>query len=94
LVCCDGLNCPRSFHFKCVDPPLIGDLPEEWFCNECLVPPQPEDDYPGIFGALIFRLDSKCPRAFSLPAAIRDYFEHVKTGTEGEYEEVQPAKPK
>ncbi len=94
MVCCDGHDCTRSFHFKCVDPPLIDDLPDEWFCNECNAPSRPVEDYQGLFGQLFYQLDSKCPRAFSLPGPIRDYFENVKTGTEGEYEEVQQPKPK
>jgi len=88
------VNCRRSFHFKCVDPPLVGDLPDEWFCNECIPPERPVEDYQSLFGQLLFQLETKCPRAFSLPSPIREYFEHVKTGNEGEYEEIQQAKPK
>lgn len=87
LVCCDG--CTRSFHFKCVDPPIDeGKLPDEWFCNICLNSRIPPSEPAGSFGALLVKLDGKNPSAFHLPKDIREYFENVKTGTEGEYEEV------
>ncbi|KAI1326408.1 hypothetical protein F5Y16DRAFT_375192 [Xylariaceae sp. FL0255] len=95
LVCCDG--CAYSFHFNCIDPPMDeGHVPDEWYCNECQhrffpsLISKPE----GIFGPLLTNLDRKNPRAFRLPESIRDYFDAVKTGAEGEYEEVAPAKPK
>ena len=95
LVCCDG--CTRSFHFKCVDPPIIeGALPDEWFCNHCISrrPGARDDPIPGIFGPLIISLDEKNPSAFHLPKPIREYFENVKTGEEGEYQEAGATKPK
>lgn len=95
LVCCDG--CIRSFHFKCVDPPiLVGNLPDDWYCNVC----QSErsgplhDNLPGAFGPLLVSLDKKNPSAFHLPKVIREYFVDVKTGADGEYEEAGTAKPK
>lgn len=36
FLCCD--NCPRSFHFACLEPPLeLDDVPKEdnWFCKAC-----------------------------------------------------------
>lgn len=35
FLCCD--NCPRSFHFSCVEPPIDPEnIPNsEWFCNAC-----------------------------------------------------------
>lgn len=35
LICCD--NCPCSFHFKCLNPPITeSDVPEgDWYCNRC-----------------------------------------------------------
>ena len=95
LVCCDG--CTRSFHFKCVDPPMIegGALPDEWFCNDCISRRQPRTkDEDGIFGSLLSNLYRRNPSAFHLTKDIREYFVGVKTGTEGEYEEggVQKSK--
>jgi hypothetical protein len=94
LVCCDG--CTRSFHFKCVDPPMIeGNLPDEWFCNHCQFKRREGDDpLPGTFGPLLLLLDKKNPSAFHLPKAIREYFVDVKTSADGEYEEAGTAKPK
>src|SRR5690349_15525424 len=97
LVCCDG--CIRSFHFKCVDPPMIEDslTDEAWFCNQCEYNhnPRPRDYSSRAFGPLLGNLESKNPSSFHLPKDIREYFENVRTGTEGEYEEAPlPPKPK
>lgn len=95
LVCCDG--CTFSFHFMCIDPPMDqGHVPDEWFCNECQVRFNPPllNEHKGIFGSLVAGLERKNPRAFRLSEPIREYFEGVKTGMEGEYEEAGPPKPK
>ncbi|KAI0456165.1 hypothetical protein F5B21DRAFT_513509 [Xylaria acuta] len=95
LVCCDG--CTFSFHFMCIDPPMDqGHIPDEWFCNECQIRYHPPlvNEHKGIFCALATGLQRKNPRAFRLPEPIREYFEGVKTGAEGEYEEAVPPKPK
>lgn len=47
-----------------------------------------------MFGVLLSAIDRKNPRAFRLPERVRDYFEGVKTGPEGEYEDVALAGPK
>ncbi|APA14982.1 hypothetical protein sscle_14g097520 [Sclerotinia sclerotiorum 1980 UF-70] len=96
LLCCDG--CTRSFHFKCVDLPSDPEslTDEEWYCYECLGNnvPRSKDEEVGFFGPLLAELERKNPSAFYLPLAIREYFENVKTGTEGEYEEGVVQKPK
>lgn len=93
LVCCDG--CIRSFHFKCVDPPINeGALPDDWFCNDCRFHREPQEERDGCFGPLMAVLARKNPMAFGLPASIRDYFENVKTGSDGEYEEATAPKQK
>lgn len=101
LVCCDGYGCKRSFHFKCVDPPLLEDsLPDEsWYCNQCnnnheLGETEEDAKLNGTFGPLMWNLEVKNPSAFHLPRHIRDYFVDVKTGENGEYEEGGPVKPK
>ncbi|CAK7227992.1 hypothetical protein SBRCBS47491_006753 [Sporothrix bragantina] len=90
LVCCDG--CTRSFHFNCVDPPLHEDrdLPDEWFCNVCVGRRNPAAlmRYTGIFGALLNIMEKRNSSAFRLPSETRDYFEGVKTGADGEYEDI------
>ena len=68
-------------------------LPDSWYCNVCdskAYPPMVDDD--GIFGLLSMQLERKNPSAFHLPKDIREYFENVKTGAEGEYEEPAPPK--
>ncbi|KAI1824790.1 hypothetical protein F4861DRAFT_226851 [Xylaria intraflava] len=95
LVCCDG--CTFSFHFVCIDPPMDqGHIPDEWFCNECQMRYNPPlvNEHKGLFGPLTASLQRKNPRSFRLPENIRDFFEGVKTGAEGEYEEAIPPKPK
>ena len=47
-----------------------------------------------MFGQLLAILHRKNPSAFHLPKDIREYFEGVRTGAEGEYEEGVPQKPK
>ncbi|KAH9210761.1 hypothetical protein DL95DRAFT_465518 [Leptodontidium sp. 2 PMI_412] len=97
LVCCDG--CTRSFHFKCVDPPIIEGsqpLPDDWYCNSCQLKQNGpfDDDTGGVWGPLISEFEDKNPRSFRLPEPIREYFVDVKTGADGEYEEIIPPKPK
>jgi hypothetical protein len=42
----------------------------------------------GLFGRICQQVDDVIPKAFSLPYEVRDYFEGVKTGDEGEYKEI------
>ncbi|OHW93597.1 PHD-finger domain-containing protein [Colletotrichum incanum] len=95
LVCCE--NCSRSFHFECVDLGLGDTLPEEWFCNVCFSNRYPTrvPEHKGPFGGLLNSLEKTNPQAFKLPQRVQVYFEGVKVGPEGEYEDiVVPAKPK
>lgn len=41
----------------------------------------------GPFGRLLYHLEMLNPVAFRLPLDIRDHFEGVRTGPDGEYEE-------
>ncbi|GKT46676.1 uncharacterized protein ColSpa_06857 [Colletotrichum spaethianum] len=95
LVCCE--NCSRSFHFECVDLGLGDTLPEEWFCNVCFSNRYPTrvPEHKGPFGGLLNSLEKTNPQAFKLPQRVQVYFEGVKVGPEGEYEDiVVPTKPK
>ncbi len=96
LVCCDG--CTRSFHLICVDPPLIEDsMPNEWFCNVCRSEnqdPAALPVYKGAFRFLLEQADKKNSSAYSLPKHTRERFEGVRTGADGEYEEIVPPAPK
>lgn len=74
-----------------------GSLPEEWFCNKC----QAKQEYKyswrryhtKVFDQMQSWLSETNPSAFQLPEDIREYFTDVKTGPDGEYEEVQPPPP-
>lgn len=93
LVCCDG--CTRSFHLRCVDPPMDQkDLPDEWFCNVCVAQRKGVTAHTGLFGKLVTLLEKKNPHAFYLPKEIREYFDGVRTGPEGEYEDHAPQQRK
>ncbi|POR37916.1 Uncharacterized protein TPAR_01884 [Tolypocladium paradoxum] len=88
VVCCDG--CPRSFHFECVDMVQSEDLPDEWYCNECLIRrfPSRVPVHKGIFASALNNLEKSIPRAFSLPKKVQNRFEGVKAGADGDYEDV------
>lgn len=94
LLCCDG--CVRSFHFSCLDPPMDPARPPdgEWFCFKCIARRDPRSKVQrrGVFSFLMSNLDEKNPTAYHLPCDLRDFFEGVKTGEEGEYEELFPSK--
>ncbi|KAK0645916.1 hypothetical protein B0T16DRAFT_149273 [Cercophora newfieldiana] len=100
LICCDG--CTRSFHFSCVDPPLPPQesMPEDsqWFCNVCQSSRDPSSfqAHDGAFALLDEKLDARNSSAFRLPGPVRDLFENVRTGPDGEYEEnvTVPKAPK
>ncbi|KAK0673918.1 hypothetical protein QBC41DRAFT_310908 [Cercophora samala] len=91
LICCDG--CTRSFHFNCVDPPLARDaMPNEWFCNVCRMTRDSGalHEHTGSFALLFEKLDARNSTVYALPSDIRNCFEGVRTGPEGEYEEIVP----
>lgn len=70
-------------------------LPETWFCNECRFKQiGHQEEKSGHFALLLQQLEEKNSRAFSLPLEVREYFEAVRTGPDGEYEEDVLTKPK
>ena len=89
LLCCDG--CTNSFHFSCLSPPLDPQNPPEgdWYCPLCAVR-RP-------IGLLFESLESgqQKEKDFQLPAYHRNYFDGVRTGPMGKYEEyVKPVRGK
>ncbi|BGO97743.1 hypothetical protein RTG_01435 [Rhodotorula toruloides ATCC 204091] len=87
FLCCEG-GCLRSFHFSCLEPPLeIDEVPDEsWFCKACRAaahpPPKPRA---GFFTDLIYEVETKNPKQFSLPNEIKNFLRNVATGTNGEF---------
>lgn len=66
------------------------DLPDEWFCNECLFKKYPSRVavHRGVFAAALNNLEKSIPRAFSLPRKLQTRFEGVRAGADGDYEDV------
>ncbi|KAL8810700.1 MAG: hypothetical protein Q9200_002378 [Gallowayella weberi] len=95
LLCCDG--CTRAYHFTCIDPPK-DSLPDgEWYCQACASQPGPPPaPTRGVFPILLHSLATKTPTAYNLPRSLRNYYEGVITGEDGEYEEpgAPPSKAK
>lgn len=91
LICCD--SCSKSFHFECVDLVGSAELPDDWFCNDCIYKRSPQrPDHRGPFGPLLNLLEKTIPRAYSLPRKVQAYFEDIKAGVNGEYEDVDRTK--
>jgi hypothetical protein len=63
-------------------------MPAEWFCNVCLKFKNGFAPHRGVFRSLLETLEPKNSSAFRLPLGIRECFEGVRTGVDGEYEEV------
>ncbi|KAK5050594.1 hypothetical protein LTR84_003876 [Exophiala bonariae] len=71
-------------------PPLNPDeeVDGEWYCPQCVARQTKGVPHPsGLLGWVVRRVDDTIPKAFSLPSDVRQYFEGVRTGDEGEYEE-------
>ncbi|EMC95572.1 hypothetical protein BAUCODRAFT_494698 [Baudoinia panamericana UAMH 10762] len=98
LLCCDG--CDRSFHFTCLDPPLNEDaseLNEPWYCFVCVARRPVTSDtnekpQRGLFAPLLSVLKKRNPSNFSLPESIRNYYDAVQTGRNGDFVEAVHAK--
>lgn len=75
---------------------MNGELPEEWYCNVCISnrnPPKPVGPRGG-FGRLLTQLDKVNNQSFKLPYTVQTFFEGVKPGAEGDYEEINATGPK
>lgn len=96
LLCCE--TCPRSFHFTCIDPPMLEEeVPEgAWYCRECFVRRNPPLPYrKGLFSQMLNQLERRNPKQFKLPKNICERFEGVTMNEIGEYEdEIKPIKGK
>ncbi|KKY20880.1 putative phd finger domain protein [Phaeomoniella chlamydospora] len=91
LICCDG--CPHAFHFSCVDPPLKAIPEGQWYCSRCNAERnQGGQSHLGIFNKVVRNYDEELPVSYALPKPIQDYWDCVRRGSNGEYEEY--AEPK
>jgi hypothetical protein len=70
------------------------DLPDEWYCNECIFRKFPSrmPVHKGVFAGALNSLEKSIPRAFSLPKKVQNRFEGVKAGADGDYEEISSLK--
>lgn len=94
LLCCDGEGCLNAFHGDCLEPPVDPKDPsiDLWYCPECEKRQKPlelQGDNQ-LMGVLITHVSTAPPRAYQLPVDVRNYFEYVKTGDDGEYVELAP----
>lgn len=65
----------------------------EWHCYDCMKKRAGlERKERGVFMYLGTDVNGKNPSAFILPHMVRDFFDGVKTGEEGEYEEISIVK--
>ncbi|KAL8807816.1 MAG: hypothetical protein Q9182_000465 [Xanthomendoza sp. 2 TL-2023] len=76
----------------------LDSLPDgEWYCQACASQPGPPPaPARGVFPILLHSLATKTPTAYNLPRSLRNYYEGVITGEDGEYEEpgALPSKAK
>ncbi len=67
-------------------------MPVEWYCNVCRTSRGPAGFpmHSGAFASLLEKLDAQNTSAYRLPGRVRNHFEGVGAGADGEYEEVVP----
>ena len=90
LLCCE--TCVRSFHFSCIDPPVM-DVEEieeeEWSCRVCkpliLSDFHREEIKDNFFEQLILSNTNRNAMAFQLPLNLREMFARVEFTKHGEY---------
>lgn len=90
LLCCE--TCARSFHFSCIEPPLmvVEEISDsEWFCRHCKPRYLGDSEKAAVsetfFGPLIISLESHNAVAYQLPTNIRELFAHIQTSRFGEF---------
>lgn len=60
-----------------------------WYCSRCVAgQSHGPTEVDGIFGSLSNHSDDINPKVFSLPIRLREYYDGIRTGEEGEYEDV------
>ncbi|KAG8531580.1 uncharacterized protein KY384_003210 [Bacidia gigantensis] len=92
----ESLLPPPDLGVRGITPQLAPDtqadqLPDQWFCWRCTMFAADEyedDERRGIWTGLRKSITYRNPTAFHLPRDVRDYFEGVITGEEGEYDDL------
>ncbi|KAJ2777705.1 hypothetical protein H4R18_005016 [Coemansia javaensis] len=94
FICCE--QCPRVFHFMCVEPPMTPEAVDQidhWFCRECTHQRsrkrKSRAHAKNIFYPLISRMEHSNPRTFAVPAEIRRLFDGVEADVDGTYINVR-----
>ncbi|KAH8917713.1 hypothetical protein BT69DRAFT_640259 [Atractiella rhizophila] len=96
LICCD--NCPKSYHFNCVDPPIesVDDQTGDWYCNPCrvkidgYVDPDQGGEY---FRPLLLDLQSRNPSIFRLPLETISSFNDIQSSARGTFLDSRTIRP-
>lgn len=102
LLCCD--NCPRSFHFNCINPPVTPDelssMKGDWYCNQCRAKlhPSKSSAIPNSpLSPLFEKLERSNPKVFFLPADIKALAQPSESSKEknpGDTEDSTVGEPK
>ncbi|KAJ1734738.1 hypothetical protein LPJ61_000907 [Coemansia biformis] len=94
FICCE--QCPRVFHFMCVEPPMTPEAVSQidhWFCRECSHQRsrkrKSRAHVKSIFYPLISKMEYSNPRTFAVPDEIRRLFDGVEADAEGTYVNVR-----
>eukprot|EP01091_Cochliopodium_minus_P018448 TRINITY_DN748_c0_g2_i1.p1 TRINITY_DN748_c0_g2~~TRINITY_DN748_c0_g2_i1.p1 ORF type:complete len:685 (+),score=199.84 TRINITY_DN748_c0_g2_i1:55-2109(+) len=68
LLCCE--DCPKSFHFVCLDPPIT-EIPEEaWFCRSCYTKKHTPHKKHTPLSQLVYQIDCSNSDTFYLPSSL------------------------
>jgi hypothetical protein len=94
MVVCEW--CPRAFHLKCLDPPLDNSPLGDYQCKACageekkkqsrIAGKQPAP-YLSVMDQMNEHIEFCNPVEFRLDQEIRETFENISTGEDGEYVE-------
>ncbi|KAJ2709854.1 hypothetical protein H4R19_004038 [Coemansia spiralis] len=99
FICCE--QCPRVFHFMCVEPPMTPEAVsqiDEWYCCECTHQRsrkrKSRAHAKSIFYPLISKMEYSNPRTFAVPDEIRRLFDGVEADADGAYVNVREDRPR
>ncbi|KAJ1803039.1 hypothetical protein LPJ77_005446 [Coemansia sp. RSA 2523] len=94
FICCE--QCPRVYHFMCVEPPMTKEMVSQidhWYCRVCShqrsKKRKSRAHAKNIFYPLISAVEYANPRTFSVPEDIRRQFDGVEADVDGTYVNVR-----